>query len=234
MSMEPNNLYKILLKKYGNLNWWPMDSTYHERMGSDPRFEIIVGAVLTQNTAWSNVEKALFKLKEKNMLEIIKIHNVNEQDLKMMIRSSGFFNQKARRLKELSDYLYFNHDANLDKFFDRDVFDIRNELLTINGIGPETADSILLYAGNKPVFVVDAYTKRLCQRIPIEVKIDYDQIQNYFQKDLSRQFDKKNLSRIYNELHAQIVILAKESCKKKPFCDNCPINKYCEYKKSLF
>jgi endonuclease-3 related protein len=220
--------------KYGNLNWWPMDSLYHKKIGSDPRFEIIVGAVLTQNTAWSNVEKALLKLKEKYRLDIKKIHNTDEQDLKEMIRSSGFFNQKAKRLKILTNYLYTNHNGDLDRFFDRDIFEIRNELLAINGIGPETADSILLYAGGKPIFVVDAYTKRLCQRIPLNVKLSYDHIQQYFQKDLSENFDKKDLTRVFNELHAQIVSLAKEFCKKKPLCDNCPFKNFCEYKKSLF
>jgi endonuclease-3 related protein len=234
MKMEPSNLYEILIKKYGNLNWWPMDSLYHKRMDSDPRFEIIIGAVLTQNTAWSNVEKALDKLKQNNMLDIIKIQNVDENELKEMIKSSGFFNQKAKRLKVLSNHLYINHNADLNRFFNRELFEIRDELLSINGIGPETADSILLYAGGKPVFVVDAYTKRLCERIPIDVKISYDNIQDYFQKELSKEFKDEDLSKVYNELHAQIVILAKEYCKKRPLCKNCPVNNYCEYKKSLF
>ena len=234
MSMKPTDLYTILLRKYGNLNWWPMDSSYHDRIGSDPRFEIMVGAVLTQNTAWSNVEKALLKLKTKNMLDIKNIKNINEQELKMMIHSSGFFNQKARRLKILADHLYVNYHADLDTFFDRDLFEIRDELLAINGIGPETADSILLYAGDKPIFVVDAYTRRLCQRIPINVNLSYKNIQQYFQNDISENFDKKDLSRVFNELHAQIVILAKEFCKKIPQCENCPLNNFCEYKKNLF
>jgi len=234
MSMRPTELYRILLKRYGNLNWWPMDSSYHDRVGSDPRFEIIVGAVLTQNTAWSNVEKALLKLKAKNMLDIRNIQDIDEQELKMMIRSSGFFNQKARRLKFLVDHLYVNYDADLDSFFKRDLSEIRDELLAINGIGPETADSILLYAGNKPIFVVDAYTRRICKRIPINVNLDYDQIQHYFQNDIIKNFHKKDLSRVFNELHAQIVMLAKEFCKKMPLCDNCPLNNFCEYKKKLF
>jgi len=231
MKMEPINLYKILFKKYGNLNWWPMDKAYHVKTGSDPRFEIIVGAVLTQNTAWSNVEKALNNLKIKKMLDIKEISETDEHTLKDMIKPSGFFNQKAKRLKILVDHFCVNHDADLDKFFDRDITEIREELLEINGIGPETADSILLYAGAKPIFVVDAYTKRLCQRIPINIDISYDHIQDYFQKNLSKYYAGTDLSKVYNELHAQIVILAKEFCKKKPVCDKCPINTYCKYKK---
>jgi endonuclease-3 related protein len=231
MKMKPIKLYKILFKIYGNLNWWPMDTAYHKKLGSDPRFEIIVGAILTQNTAWSNVEKALNKLKEKNMLNIKKISETDEHTLREMIKSSGFFNQKAKRLKMLADHLYNIHDADLNKFFKRDIPDIRIELLEINGIGPETADSILLYAGDKPIFVVDAYTKRLCQRIPIDVNLSYDHIQDFFQKNLSKYYAKKELSKVFNELHAQIVILAKEYCKKKPLCVKCPINKHCIYDK---
>lgn len=232
--MKPINLYKILFEIYGNLNWWPMDSAYHQKLGSDPRFEIIVGAILTQNTAWSNVEKALKKLKEKNILDIKKISETDEHTLKEMIKSSGFFNQKTKRLKMLVNHLCNIHDADLNKFFNRDITEVRKELLEINGIGPETADSILLYAGDKPIFVVDAYTKRLCQRIPIDVNISYDHIQDFFQKNLSKYYVKKELSKVFNELHAQIVIFAKEYCKKKPLCDRCPINNYCNYNKKLF
>lgn len=234
MKIEPHTLYKILFKKYGYLNWWPMDKVYHEKKGSDPRFEIIVGAILTQNTAWLNVEKALNNLKAKNMLDIKKISVTDEHTLKKMIKSSGFFNQKAKRLKILVNHICDNYDANLDKFFKREIRDIREELLSINGIGPETADSILLYAGGKPIFVVDSYTKRLCERIPINVKTFYDKIQDYFQDDLSKNFDKKDLVNIYNELHAQIVNLSKGICKKKPLCNKCPIKNFCKYKKNLF
>ena len=223
MKIQPNNLYEILLKTYGNLNWWPMDKIYHKKRGNDPRFEIIVGAVLTQNTAWSNVEKALNNLKEKNMLDIKKLSDISEDMLKEFIKPSGFFNQKAKRLKIIVNHICAHHNADLDKFFNRDIKEIREELLEINGIGPETADSILLYAGGKPIFVVDAYTKRFCKRIPIDVEISYKHIQDYFQKNLSKYYKKKDLSRVYNELHAQIVICAKEFCKKKPLCNKCPI-----------
>ena len=234
MKISPIDLYKILLEKYGNLNWWPMDRNYHEKKGSDPRFEVITGAVLTQNTAWSNVEKALEKLKSKNMLHIKKITQTDIDILKQIIKPTGFYNQKAERLQNLAQYLQKNYNADLDKFFNKEIQDVRDELLSLNGIGKETADSILLYAGNKPIFVVDAYTKRICQRIPIATDILYDEIQKYFQKELSKKYPKKELSKVYNELHALIVILAKEYCKKKPNCTNCPLNDYCVFKKQLF
>lgn len=219
--------YQILEKECSALNWWPVDKKYHKKNKTDPRFEIIIGAILTQNTAWSNVEKALENLKEKNKLDINSIIKTDIEELKGMIRPSGFFNQKAGRLKIISNHLAEKYDKDLDGFFKKDLKDLREELLSINGIGPETADSILLYAGEKPIFVVDAYTKRLCQRLPIKVELDYDSIQKHFQKELSKKYNGKELVRMYNELHAQIVILAKEFCKKKPNCNNCPIFEKC-------
>jgi len=220
-------IHRIISKNYKDLNWWPVDSKYHKKNQTDPRFEIIVGAILTQNTAWSNVEKALVNLKEKNKLDIKNIAKSDEKELREMIKPSGFFNQKADRLKTISNHFLERYGGNLDNFFKRNLKEIREELLSLNGIGPETADSILLYAGEKPVFVVDAYTKRLCQRIPIKVELDYDNIQKHFQEELSKQYIGKELVQTYNEFHAQIVLLAKEYCKKKPNCNDCPISKNC-------
>jgi endonuclease-3 related protein len=162
------------------------------------------------------------------MLDIKKISEINIKTLQKMVKPSGFFKQKAKRLKNLASYLQSNYNGNLDKFFDRNLQEIRNELLSLNGIGPETADSILLYAGNLQIFVVDAYTKRICKRIPIDVNISYEEIQDYFQTELAKTYKKNELTKIYNELHALIVILAKTYCKKKPDCDNCPIEKHCK------
>ena len=230
MKITPHSLYTILLNQFGNLNWWPMDKDYHKKNGSDPRFEIIIGAILTQNTAWSNVEKALENLKLQKMLEVKNISKIQIEDLQELIRPSGFFKQKATRLKDISTYLKNNYSANLDKFFDRDMNNIRNELLSLNGIGPETADSILLYAGNQPIFVVDAYTKRICERLPLNTNISYEEIQNYFESELSQNYSKIELLKIYNELHAMIVILAKNYCKKNPVCKKCPLSKYCMFR----
>jgi len=233
MKLTPHSLHKILQTDFGNLNWWPMDKKYHETNGSDSRFEVVVGAILTQNTAWSNVEKALANLKSKNMLDLEKIANIDIDSLQKMIRPSGFFKQKADRVKNMALYLQKNYDGELDKFFDKNLNSLRKELLLLNGIGPETADSILLYAGNMPIFVVDAYTKRLCERIPLNTNNSYDEIQQFFEKDLSKKYSKEDLPQVYNELHAQIVILAKNHCKKKPKCNSCPLQKHCMYEKNL-
>jgi len=230
MRIEPDILYRTLQKQFGDLDWWPVDKRYHKKHNSDPRFEIIVGAILTQNTAWSNVEKALSKLKLKNLLDLESICNIEIKKLEKMIKPSGFFKQKAERLKNISTHLKKNYDGDLDDFFNRELYEIRQELLSLNGIGPETADSILLYAGNKPIFVVDAYTKRICQRIPLDTGDSYDEIQNYFQKNISNKFKKEDLAKVYGELHALIVMLAKEYCRKKPNCDNCPLKKQCNFK----
>jgi len=210
-----------------------MDRSYHEKNGSDPRFEIIVGAILTQNTAWSNVEKALANLKSKNVLDIEKIVKINIKDLQNMVKPSGFFNQKANRVKNIATYLHNNYNDDLDYFFNRELKDVREELLSLNGIGPETADSILLYAGNMPIFVVDAYTKRICKRLPLNTNISYDEIQQYFEEDLCKEYSKKERTQVYNELHALIVILAKNQCKTKPECIKCPLRKYCRFGKNL-
>lgn len=234
MKLNPYSLHKILLSEFGKLNWWPRDKEYHEKNGTDPRFEVIVGAILTQNTAWSNVEKALTNLKSENMLNIKNILEVDIADLQHLIKPSGFFNQKAERLKNISSFLHENFDGDLDYFFKHNLEVLRPKLLSLNGIGPETADSILLYAGELPIFVVDAYTKRLCERLPLDTNISYDEIQQFFEKGLRKNYSKQDIAQVYNELHAQIVMLAKNYCKKKPECDICPLQKHCMYKKQLF
>ncbi len=234
MTFTPFKLYNTLYKQFGKQYWWPMDIDYHKKNISDPRFEVIIGAILTQNTAWSNVEKAIINLKENNLLEIKKISEIKLQDLQELIKPSGFFIQKSKRVKNIAKYLKNNYKSNLDKFFSKDLHNLREELLSLNGIGPETADSILLYAGNKPIFVVDAYTRRISKRIPLDTKIDYEDIQNYFQKNLKENCKSDEITFVYNELHALIVELAKNYCKKRnPLCSQCPLDRYCE-KKDLF
>jgi len=234
MNITPYKLYKVLLERFGSLNWWPIDKDYHEKYGSDPRFEIIVGALLTQNTAWSNVEKAIANLKSKKMLDLKKMVNIEIVNLQNMIKPSGFFNQKAKRLKNLALYLHHNYHSNLDIFFNRDINIIREELLSLKGIGPETADSILLYAGNLPIFVVDAYTKRICERLPLDINSSYNDIKHYFESEISKKFSEGELTQTYNKMHALIVMLAKNYCKKKPDCFICPLKNYCMFKKYLF
>jgi endonuclease-3 related protein len=230
MTILPKSLYKILLDTYGPQNWWPVDTVYHQKQKSDPRFEIIVGAILTQNTAWNNVKKALENLKKHKTLTIQTIAQINEKDLKIMIQPSGFFNQKAKRLKLFSSYLHQKYHDDLNTFFTRDTADIRRELLSRSGIGPETADSILLYAANHPVFVVDAYTKRICHRLPYQVSHEsYELIQYFFDTILRSSIPKKELVSTYKEFHALFVALAKKNCwKKNPLCDTCPLTTLCK------
>jgi len=233
MKLTPYKLYNILSDHFGQQNWWPIDREYHIENNSDPRFEIIIGAILTQNTAWSNVEKALKNLKTKKILNIKEISNVEIETLQKMIKPSGFFNQKSKRVKNLASYIDNKYNSNLELFFNREIKEIREELLSIDGIGPETADSIILYAGNLPIFVVDAYTKRVCERIPLNTKLIYDDIQKYFEKNLSKKYHTKELTQIYNELHALIVTLAKNFCKKKPECKKCILQKNCMFTKKI-
>jgi len=233
MKITPQKLYEILNNRFGNLDWWPMDGKYHKKNGSDQRFEVIIGAILTQNTAWSNVEKAISSLKSQKVLDINSINKISIKELQKLIKSSGFFNQKAERLKNLALFFIQNYQGNLDNFFKKDINDVRNELLSLNGVGPETADSIILYAGSLPIFVVDAYTRRICERLPMNTEISYEAIQNYFEKELAKNYTKDGLIKIYNNLHAMIVILGKNYCKKNPKCKECPLDKYCNYYKNL-
>lgn len=228
MLITPINIYRILLNHFGTQDWWPIDKQYHKINQSDPRFEIIIGAILTQNTAWKNVEKALTNLKRTDLFTVSRIFKADMADLKKNIQSTGFFNQKATRLKMIVSHLHENFNDDLDRFFNRDLQIIRKELLLLNGIGPETADSILLYAGNHPIFVVDAYTKRICKRLPVNTKgITYEVIQHYFQSRFKEDITVTEPVTVYKEMHALIVSLAKNYCKKKPDCKNCPMEIHC-------
>lgn len=230
MAISPKSLYDLLLDNFGHQHWWPIDKNYHRKQKSDLRFEIIVGAILTQNTAWTNVEKALENLKKHQALTINSVIRINEENLKIMIQPSGFFNQKTRCLKLVATYLHNKYQDDLQKFFSRELTEIRHELLYLKGIGPETADSILLYAGNHPTFVVDMYTKRICKRIPFQVLNDsYDDIKYFFENKLQQTIHQKDLVPVYKELHALLVKLAKNNCrKKKPECHTCPLTRLCE------
>jgi len=229
MVITPTQLFDLLLDHFGHQDWWPVDTTYHKKNRSDPRFEVMIGAILTQNTAWTNVEKALTNLKKHHALSLQSIIKMDEHTLKTLIQPSGFFNQKARRLKAFSSYIYEHYGNDLDTIFCRDVQDVRRELLSLNGIGPETADSILLYAGNHPIFVVDAYTKRICTRLPLHIQnSSYEEIQRYFEQHLQNTHQKKQIVPLYKELHALIVELAKNYCRKKPLCESCPLTKLCQ------
>ncbi|MCK4533051.1 hypothetical protein KAU39_04640 [bacterium] len=192
--------------------WWPHETT----------FEIMVGALLTQNTAWGNVEKAIKNLKTEGILNIKSLSKTNRKKLEEAIRPSGFYKQKAGYLSEFSRYLYTKYEGDLNVFFNRNACIIRQELLLCRGIGKETADSMLLYAGNKLVFVIDAYTKRICIRLELTDLLDYDELQSFFQDNL-----RKDLF-LYKQFHALIVELGKKFCKRIPLCEDCPLKIKCK------
>ena len=207
------NVYNRLFKHFGPQYWWP----------GETRFEVIVGAILTQNTSWRKVEKAILNLKKNKSLNCKKIANTDIKKLEKMVQPSGFYKQKAERLKRFCKYLEKNYNSDLNKFFDRNIDEIRNELLSLNGIGNETADSILLYAGEKLMFVIDAYTKRMGERTGITKAKSYDELQDFFEKNLPKNIE------LYKEFHALIVELGKNFCRKKPRCDGCPLENICIY-----
>ncbi len=187
---------------------------------------MIVGAILTQNTAWKNVEKAVLRLKKENLLSVETMTKVSRGQLSTAIQSAGYFNLKASRLKNFLKFLSKEDSGNLRKFLKQPLRPLREKLLSINGIGPETADSILLYAAKKPVFVVDAYTRRIFIRLGLlPQKTSYETIQNYFMKNLPLS------RRLFNEYHALIVAHAKRICSKIPKCPDCPLKKDCQYAK---
>ncbi len=228
--MKPITLYKKLFAKFGSQNWWPVtDSgqakpTYKKRkkLSNQQRFEIMVGAILTQNTSWSNVMKAIEKLNKAKSLSIESIASMNEKKLAELIHSCIYFNQKAKYLKGFAKYLQKKYDGNLNKLFKKPVKELRKELLSLKGIGNETADSMLLYAGGKPVFMVDAYTKRIVNRLWKKEINNYVEVQGFFESQLKKD------SALFNEFHALLVELAKQYCtKSKPFCSKCFLKKDC-------
>ena len=211
MKQTTNLLVEIfdkLLKVFGPRHWWP----------GDTHFEIMVGAILTQNTSWVNVEKAIQRLKEEQVLTASGIHQLKKSELASLIRSSGFFRIKADRLKALVEFLLEEYEGKLVKMEKESLGTLREKLLSVKGIGPETADSILLYALEKPIFVVDAYTKRILSRHGmIPGNASYSEIQDLFMNNLPLD------ERLFNEYHALLVHLGKTSCKKNPKCDICPL-----------
>lgn len=202
-------IHDLLYDRYGQQHWWPGDST----------FEIIVGAILTQNTNWGNVEKAIANLKLANVLEPVALFEIDAARLSELIRPSGYYNIKTKRLKNFMAWLFedrFCGDLELVAQMSTDVF--REELLMIKGIGPETADSILLYAFDKPVFVIDTYTCRVLGRHGLlEPDSGYEQVKELLESCLPSD------TKLFNEYHALLVKVGKEHCRPKAKCQNCPL-----------
>jgi endonuclease III related protein len=179
------NYYGVLYRAWGAQHWWPAET----------QFEVIVGAYLTQNTAWTNVERALQNLRRADLLSMEEMRKIRLARLERLIRPSGYFRQKAKRLKIFIAFVDKQYEGSLDQMFSQPTAQLREQLLSLNGVGPETADSILLYAGNHPVFVVDAYTRRVLERHGILAqKTDYDEIRQLFQESLlpvARELEQK-------------------------------------------
>lgn len=203
-------IYQSLYDTFGPQHWWPGDS----------QFEIITGAILTQNTSWANVEKAIANLIAADCLDAGKLHNLEPSQLAELIRPAGYFNIKAKRLKSFLSWLFENYEGSLRNLESIDTQSLREELLSVKGIGCETADSILLYAFERPIFVIDAYTARITVRHGlIEPGADYQQLQDLFESNLPQDIQ------LFNEYHALIVRVGKEFCKPKAKCPSCPLNK---------
>ncbi|MEW6535430.1 MAG: endonuclease III domain-containing protein [Candidatus Auribacterota bacterium] len=206
-----NQLILIFQKMFGHfgpLNWWPGDSP----------LEVMLGAILTQNTAWSNVEKALASLSQKTGLDPEKIRQLSDVELAACIRSSGYFNQKAKKLRVFLTYFHDRYGDSIEAMKEQPLERLRDELLSLHGIGPETADSILLYALDKLIFVVDAYTRRILARHGLmHHTADYHAMQDLFQQNIPPDIS------LYNEYHALIVNTGKDFCRTKPLCDSCPL-----------
>ncbi|AEE92652.1 conserved protein of unknown function [Tepidanaerobacter acetatoxydans Re1] len=206
-------IYDKLLEAFGPQHWWPADDD----------FEIIVGAILTQSVSWKNVEKAIDNLKAKGLLSLDAILAVDKDKLAALIKSTMYYNQKALKLKNFCRYIKQNYGGDIYSLFEKSIPNMRAELLSIKGIGPETADSIILYAAAKPIFVVDAYTRRIFSRLgflPDDAK--YSQMQDFFMSNLPSDVN------LFNEYHALIVRLGKDYCKnKKPLCNECPVKNHC-------
>lgn len=214
-------IYHKLLEMHGPQHWWPVSSK------QNPVFEVIIGAILTQNTSWKNVELCIKNLIENDLIDIKKINEIDNEKLSDLIRSSGYYNQKTIKLKNFVDYIIKNYNGNLKELSNKNIKEIRNELLNIKGIGKETADSMILYAFNKPIFVIDAYTKRIFERLFNLNFKEYDEWQDFFMKNLPK--DEK----LFNEYHALIVEHGKNICKKIPLCEECVLNEDCESKDLL-
>lgn len=209
---ELRKYFDAMYKAYGPQHWWPGRS----------RFEVIVGAILTQSTSWNNVAVAIRKLRAEKLLTPEAIENVPPAKLTQVIRASGYFRQKAKKLKAFTEFLFANYAGSLSRMFRTSTPALRAQLLAVHGIGPETADSILLYAGNHSVFVIDAYTRRILERHRIATsKHSYEELRALFEASLPCE------PQLFNEYHALIVRIGKDFCRKSvAMCSECPLKDF--------
>ena len=208
------NIYRQLMECYGPQHWWPAEEP----------FEVMVGAILTQSAAWLNVEKAIDNLKASKVMSPQALRHLSLPEIATLIRPCGYYNSKARKLKSLVNWLEEYCNDNLDKLFDINTNQLRQQLLSIYGIGEETADSIILYAANKPVFVIDAYTRRIISRIGLAPGSNsYTAYQSLFMDNLPADV------RLFNEYHALLVSLGKNVCRKRPLCQQCCLCGMCRF-----
>ncbi len=212
-ALTPAWLYGMLEAHYGRLDWWPAESP----------FEIMVGAVLTQRTAWGNVEMALERLRTAGIASVEDLLALTTEELEGLVRSSGTYRQKAGRLKRLFSIVERDHRGDIEAFLDRPAGALRQDLLSVHGIGPETADSIVLYAAGRPAFVVDAYTRRVLERLGTDAGRTYDEVAAWFTSGLPEDPD------LYNNFHAVLVELGKDHCRMEPLCKGCPLETHCPY-----
>ncbi len=217
-------VYGKLLAAFGRQRWWPTTTAARET-------EIIIGAILTQNTSWKNVEKAISNLAAAGMVDFRRIAAAKKGKIAQLIRPSGYYNQKAERLKLFARYVCDNYGGGVKRLLLKEKGKLRDELLQLNGIGPETADSISLYAANKPAFVVDAYTRRIFSRIGVcGSGVSYDELQQLLVSGLP---ESMRTAAAYSQYHALLVELGKKVCTKNtPLCGNCPLLGFCAFGKA--
>jgi len=201
-------IYDLLFAAFGPQNWWPAET----------KLEMMVGAILTQNTSWNNVEKAIQNLKERDLLSVRDLRDIPASILAEYIRPAGYYNLKVRRLKNLIEFIENEYDGDVDRLFSPDTDTIRKGLLSVKGIGMETADSIILYGGGRPLFVVDTYTYRILARHGlIEEEAGYYDVQLFLMDNLPHDVE------LFKEFHALIVKAGKDFCRRRPLCSSCPL-----------
>jgi endonuclease-3 related protein len=207
-------IYHRLFTRYGPQHWWPAETP----------FEVIVGAILTQSTAWSNVEKAIANLRMAKALSPPALDNLPIDKLSTLVHPAGYYNVKAMRLKSFVHWLGQKYNHSLDRLCHEDVEQLRQGLLSVPGIGEETADSIILYAAGRPVFVIDAYTRRIFKRVGLDPNANsYHDFQSLFMQNLPDD------AQLFNEYHALLVHLGKDVCRRRPICQQCCLNDLCHY-----